>query len=307
MLTNQNVRPPHMCATHRNRLSIILSVRRRHILVALVAAVLALSASSFGDAIQFTPDPAVGTALADLASAADSAEREAAWQRIQALDRSDRGELIRGLVYFTRDAQSTRAGMIAGTVIAELEIAPRTVIEALVPMLESTDDSLIAQVARVLSQYEDVSAARPPDYSVYREIIEQADRENAPIPRGLVAHMMRSHPTTALITMTRALRLGERDHAALKRLLWADHVIQDVIWKQQHGFLNANRVEPAAEAQLDVLLEEEAWWVRLYAARTLDSHPAFRNPARINQLVSDRDRQVREAAAAMAATEPDLP
>jgi hypothetical protein len=254
---------------------------------------------------EFTPEPAIQAALAQWAAADAPVARDAAVARVRQLDSANRAELVRNLIFFTLDAQTTREGMVAGAVVKELTIPPRDVIDAVIPLLDTRDDKLKAQAANILGGYEDRSADRPPNYSVYREIIESADRADEPLPRGLIAHILATYPGHGLLTVARALHLGERNHAELRRVVWAEHVVADAIWQRQNGFAGgAADVNTEAVAQLGILSENEAWWVRLYVAEILRQHPAFRSVQLIDKLHADEDPLVRQVAEFLAGPSP---
>ncbi|HRX87684.1 MAG TPA: hypothetical protein P5572_21875, partial [Phycisphaerae bacterium] len=113
----------------------------------------------------FTPDAAAQAALADLAAGPDAGARSTALESVRTLDAADRPALLRNLAAFTRDAQTTRGGMVAGAVIRELAIPADDVVTALVPLLDTADADLRAEAANMLGTYEDRSASRAPDFS----------------------------------------------------------------------------------------------------------------------------------------------
>ncbi len=240
------------------------------------------------------PNPAVVEALQQLASMADGQPIEETWDKLRALNASDPTGLIQGLVYAARDAGSTRQAMVSGAVIKELGIPDGAVIRAVVPLLETEDDSLKKQACNVLGGYENQSAERPPDFSAYREIIAESVRQGKPLPLDLIEYMYERSPGLALRTMMRAL--AERDPQRIKTLLWAEHVVAGVIWKQQYGFLKPSEIEPAAAEQLDKLAQDDAWWVRLYVAEVVGQHRVFETPNLKAQLQADDASIVRQSA-----------
>lgn len=265
-----------------------------------VTPALAADAEQIAQPFDFAPEPATQATLAEFAAAPDATARSSALTAIRALDASDRPALIRNLAAFAHDATSTRDAMVAGAVIRALDIPDNDVVRALVPLLDVADAELAAQAANMLGAFEGKSATRAPDFSRYREIIAEAERTGEPAPRGLIAHMFATSPGTALLAMTRATRLGESDHPKLRRLVWAEHVIADVIWKHDNGFLEPDRSTPEANEQFTLLARDDVWWVRLYAAEVARQHAALGTPEERSRLRSDADPAVRSVAESAA-------
>ena len=93
--------------------------------------------------------------------------------------------------------------------------------------------------------------------------------------------------------------IDDLERRGRRAILWAEHVIADVLWKQQHGFLEQHRVEPAAAHELSLLVTHDRWWARLYAARVMVTSPGFREWEAIERLANDGNALVREPAAAL--------
>ncbi len=135
----------------------------------------------------FTPDPLVQADLHALVSASGEKERRAIWDRLRATAAADHAGLIRQLVYFAQGAQGTQEAMLGGAVIQGLDLPDDTVVRALVPLLETDDRPLKAQVGNILGGYEDRAADRPPNFSAYREVVGEAVRADSPLPRTIRA------------------------------------------------------------------------------------------------------------------------
>ncbi|MCB9851141.1 MAG: hypothetical protein H6817_10615 [Phycisphaerales bacterium] len=249
----------------------------KFVMAALLAAACIAAVPAANDAIQ--------TDLRTIASTEDAGAKQTAWDRIRQADTADRTALLQQLAIFTTTADNERDALLAGTVIREFKIPDDTVVQALVPLLESDDASLKAQVGNMLGGYEDRSADRPPNFSTYRAIIATAVREDRPIPLGLVEHMYTVDPSQALRTMLRASSVHKP--ASLREILMADHVISEVLWKQRNGFLDENTIEPQAAEELAKLANHDQWWARLYAAAIVQQHPAFRTKALVQRLSGD--------------------
>lgn len=111
----------------------------------------------------------------------------------------------------------------------------------------------------------------------------------------LVRYMYETDPGMALLAVMRAHQV--REPAQIKRILWAEHLVSEVLWKQKFGFLKPSEVDAAAVEQLTSLSTHEAWWARLYVAEVMRQQPAFRGAELLTVLAGDSNEAVRESAA----------
>jgi hypothetical protein len=260
----------------------------------LVAGSINTFADEFGDdQAALRPDPAVQAAIANAMTARTLEERSDALGQLRAADDASHQRLIRQLVYYSSHADNTKDAMAAGAIIRRLDIPDSVVIKALVPLLGTTDADLRQSVRNILGGFEGRGAGRRPDFSAYRAAIADRVREGKEPAEELIRYMYESDPGEALLTLMRAYQL--RRPAELKELLWAEHVVSDVLWKQRNGFLKRDEIEPAAAQELASLAGHEAWWVRLYVAEIMHQHPAFRQPGLVETLQGDAHHLVREA------------
>ena len=105
--------------------------------------------------------------------------------------------------------------------------------------------------------------------------------------------MYESDPGAALLFLARAHSSAPD---VLKPILWAEHVVADSVWRQEHGFLGADQVDPDALKELQKLSKHEYWWSRLYVAQMMRKHPAFRRRETIVALKQDKHPLVRRVA-----------
>lgn len=263
------------------------------------AVVVALMALTCGSAMAQTAvaeqsgSPRARAALEALI-AAKQADRHAAWAELRAADAAERPGVIRELVLFAAASTSERAAMAGGAVIDEFDITPGEVVRAVVPLLESDDASVRGKAANLLGQYEQLGVDRPADFSWYREILAERVRAGEALPTGLIEHMVETDPGQALLALMRAH--GIREPQRLKEILWAEHVVADAIWQQQHGFLKPTEVTPSAATELARLAADQAWWARLCAAEIVRRHAAFRTEELVKALQADPDERVRARA-----------
>jgi len=287
----------------------IAGVARGGLAVAYAPMILLFAANSVlaarVDQVTVAPNPAVQTAIGNVVAAPTPAARDAAFEQLRRLDAADRLGLIRQLVYYSSRAENTENAMVAGAVIRRLEISDDDLVRALVPVLKATEAGATAHerdeaaafdrsVRNILGGVERRAPGRRPDFSAYREIIDEALRAKREPPAGLVQYLYEASPGEALLTMMRAYQL--RDPRELKEILWVDHVVSDVLWKQEYGFLKTDQVEPAAVRELATLAARPDWWARLYVAEIMRQHPEFLQGGTVASLAGDANPLVRAAA-----------
>ncbi len=243
-------------------------------------------------------DPGAQGLIRALAEAASEEEQRRALQDLErGLERQD---LIQQLFLFSSGAGDTREAMVFGFVRSELCLAPQDIIVALLPFLESEELELREETGNVLSEFEHRSVDRGADLSVYRTILEAQLAQGQELAPGLVRHLYRTDAGAALLLMA---RIHLKDPEELKPILWAEHAIADVLWKQRLGFLGPDEIEPAAVEQLRILARHPHWWARLHAASVLSAHRAFRAAVPLEPLREDLHPLVREVASSVAPSE----
>jgi hypothetical protein len=204
------------------------------------------------------------------------------------------------LVYFAAKEEG-KLGEAAGWAVIELlrlrfAQGPYDFFLALVPLLDS-DDEKIRELAAAYFDYACLAHLNlspgmgPGGGAYYRDLAPALRGKEAAPPRGLVRHLY-TYPDVGLRTMVEHyLPEGAPDR---KPVLWGQHVIADTLWRQQHGFLENGRVDPAAAEQADKLSRHDRWWVRLYVAAVLRDRPAFRTKALVDRLQRDSNEMVKQ-------------
>jgi hypothetical protein len=249
--------------------------------------------------VDFVPDAAVQALIAACDAAASAPEQAAAIAALRGWRTADEAALVRELVYYASRPEQAEGTLLAGALLRELGVSERTVVSAGAALLGATDEELRRSARDLLGGLEQRAAGRRPNFSAYRELIADALGQGAPPAAALVEYMYQTDPGEALLTLMRAYSL--RQPEALRDVLWAEHVVADVLWKQQNGFLKADEVDPAAVAELARLARHEAWWARLYVAETMRQHPALRAAPVLEALARDTEPLVRQAAGASGA------
>lgn len=132
------------------------------------------------------------------------------------------------------------------------------------------------------------------DFSHFRAYLEA--RSSQP-PAKLVRWMFERDASAALWEMMevygRAISSAER-----RQIVLSEHVVSEVLFRQERGLLEAGAFEPAAAEQLDRLSQSEHWWVRLYAAQVLSEHPKLRKDATVERLKTDPSALVQQTLGA---------
>lgn len=238
------------------------------------------------------PDSAIQSSLESIARADSAASREAAILRLIDQHRG-RGEVLvpQLLSFAARQSADSGSRSVVGRVLRRLELPKPVLVKALAPHLDNADSQVRRIAGSLLSETEDRSADRPPDFSGYRAVIEADVRAGRPPQESLILFMYASDPGAALRTLVRACQL--RDPAEIKPILWAEHVVADLLWKRQHGFIPPTGVEPAAKQQLESLSRHGRWWVRLYLAEVLRNHAELGSPELLRRLSADPNPLVR--------------
>lgn len=257
------------------------------------------------DVAEFTPDPAVQAAITQVADANDRPGQQAAFELLASRYQQSPEPLIRELTWFASRARDERQAMAGGAILRRLDVPPERIVRALVPWLATTDAEFATALRNALGGLEGRAPGRRPDFSVYRGLLEDRLRSGEPLPAALVRYLYDADAGMAVLLMMRTHQVRVPDE--IKRILWAEHVVSNVLWKQQYGFLKPSEVEPAAASELTSLATHPAWWARLYVAEVMRQHPAFRQADVLDALARDADANVRTSAAAPPANMPASP
>ncbi|MBI5865433.1 MAG: hypothetical protein HZB38_13185 [Planctomycetes bacterium] len=251
------------------------------------------SNASDQDRAEVAPDPTLQSAIIQVAKS-PGPEKQAAIEKAVASGKASPEEFVRQLVYYASRTRDPNESLVAGVILKRADIPEATIARALAPCLESKDAPLVKSVRNMLGGLEKRAAGRRPDFSSYRELLEEPLRDGRPTPSGLVRYLYQEDPGMALLTLMRAHQLRKPEE--IKPILWAEHVVSDVLWKQQYGFLKPGEIEPPAAAELSALAHHQAWWARFYAAEIMRQHAEFRQTESLAELARDENELVRESA-----------
>ena len=242
--------------------------------------------------IEIVPDDAYQSALSELVAAPDQATFDTRMDQFVRRFEKDADRLIPQLMWHAaRHPGDSKSKAVVGRVLARLSAPKEVIVAALAPLLDNQDESIRSNVRNLLHGLEDQSATRPPDFSAYRAIIEADTRAAREPQNSLVQFMYDSDPGIALQTLVRAFQL--RDPDEIKPILWAEHIVAELLWKRRYGFVERDFVDNATRGEIARLSIHPRWWVRMYAAAMAAAHPELATPDVVKRLKADADVRVR--------------
>ncbi|MEQ1895346.1 MAG: hypothetical protein ABL998_22635, partial [Planctomycetota bacterium] len=165
------------------------------------------------------PDPELQRGFERLLASDTVPTRTAAFEFLRANAGARHVRLVQQLLLWSERSRDTDTGMLPGIVHAELAIPAADVVEALLPLLASEDPARRAELAGVLSEFEDHDLLRGADFSIYRPYL----RRDA--PPALVRHLFASDADAALLTL---LLVQATDPLEQRPLLLAQHELADL-------------------------------------------------------------------------------
>ncbi|MHB8862362.1 MAG: HEAT repeat domain-containing protein [Pirellulaceae bacterium] len=248
--------------------------------------------------ITLTPDPQIQRQIGKVLDAASDESRRDELQALVEMAGSDSQKLIEQLLYYSAygtdpaGKHDLKEGMALAGFSDLLKISHSQIATALWPYLGTTDAQLRQKLRDVFDGF---------SFTFFQDFLQSRLRTGQDLPLELIQYMYQRNPAEALLTMARTWAVQQSAEESSKRwrpLIWAEHVVSDTLWKQEHQFLEKTRVEPEAATQIEKLVGDPDWWVRLYAAEILRQHPGFRSAELLERLAQDDNRLVRETARA---------
>lgn len=166
-------------------------------------------------------------------------------------------------------------------------------VAAVLPYMGTTDEKLAREIPRILHDVEDWHrspyAQSVPDFSPYQSVLAR-DEDNPPL--AFIEYMYTSNPGEAMRT---CMSVFWDRQESMQPVLWAEHVVADVLRKQECKFIGPHETTPEAIAELGRLSKHRAWWARLYVAAILRQEPEFRTEDLMKRLRTDSHPLVRKA------------
>ncbi len=202
----------------------------------------------------------------------------------------DPREFIVQALLYADDPQNGEDRIIALACIDRFHLNPSDKIQAAIPLLDDERTRNHAEVQRLLRGIEGDRLDARPDFSYYRSLLQGLKDK---FPQSLSEHMFRRSAGGALLTY---LRNDIRAREELKKVLWAEHVVDAYAWKLQNGFLEKGAKDPDVTAELQLLAERDEWWARRYVVEILHLYPQLDDGQIMESLRSDANAQVSKAA-----------
>lgn len=247
-----------------------------------------------------SPDAGVQAAIMRIEKAAGRDDARRQIDELAAAFEGDPAGLIGQMLWHSaRHAGEPRSRAVVGQILRRLAAPKRVVVTSLVTHLDDRDAAIRGDAREMLKGYENRSATRPPDFSTYGAIIEEDVRAGREPRASLVQLMFESDAGAALTTMARGYQL--RDPAEIKPILWAEHVVADLMWRRRFGFVGPRAVEPAATREIEAMSRHPRWWARLYAAEIVRANPELGTAGVVDRLAGDGNGLVRSVAMAAKA------
>ncbi len=286
-----------MKATHVRIRGKQLTIPMRRLLVVLMLMCIPIGRGDElrGGATRTERDEAYQSLITQYSNSSNLGASEAAFERLMSINGGDSRRLVAQLVWrLAKERQDEGVSALAGRVFKQWDNARIGIVGALLPLLDDVDAEIRRAAGSLLRGLEDRSALRPPDYSSYHSFLEADFRAGREPQASLIMHMFESDPGVALLTLMRASQM--RNPVEMKPILWAEHVVADLMWRRQFGFVEAKAVDPAVVRELDKLSQHTAWWARLYVAEIIRKNPELGTKSIRDRLVADSHELVRKSA-----------
>lgn len=177
-------------------------------------------------------------------------------------------ELVRQLLYFSAHAQDTRQGMLPLVLVEQLNISEDDRVAAIVPLLNTGDQSVLKQAYEWLQVVNFDSEAQEFRFSRHENVLR---RKSVDVPKGLIKYMYAKSPDAALSSLANVY-LGNDEAKALV--------------DQVKGEGNAHAVQR--------LSQRPEWWAHLYVAAMMEKDPSLRTPELVEKLETDTNPLVRD-------------
>ena len=214
--------------------------------------------------------------LQDEIHRAIDAQSETEWETALEALRTSAGDGHRALVLqlfrVLIGSTSTREAMAFGAIREALSIPDTDVINALVPLLESSDEAQLAALRGVLSEFEDHSPGGEPDFSVYLDFL-RGGIEQRP---GLVRYMTGIDRNAANLTLARARELRNPEPFQLAERPVTDQMLQNPPpseWLSRRRTLNGWGYTPLDQVDRKNVGDLRMVWTRALAPGSQQGTP----------------------------------
>jgi hypothetical protein len=213
---------------------------------------------------------------------------EQRFEELQALSGGDRRSLLLQMALYLRRSDSTEESMGGAIVLHRLEFTPAEKLDAILPYLEDSEPQLRKVFTDLLGTIDRPDGGEP-DFSTYESRLE---RDGQP-PRALILYMVEVSPVAALNSLIRIY--GDRGEGP-GRSEGRVRDLEEILDGHEASLTWTEEDRDRARAILEHLSRDPAWWVRLYAAGTMNRYDALASPGITERLKADPHAIVRKAA-----------
>jgi hypothetical protein len=176
---------------------------------------------------------------------------------------------------------------------ADLDRSDLDMILAMIPLLQTKDPKVAQLIDSIQGRVE--SHTERPDFSSYGNLLSAYFTQKSEPPRQLMLYMLHKSPGQGMVTIAREMAPSPSKPELYRKILWAEHLVSDYLWKKENQFLNADGTDQnQALKELKPLCDLPYWWVHLYAAEILNKHPELRTLDLTSRLKKDDDPAVKK-------------
>jgi len=175
-------------------------------------------------------------------------------------------EMVLQLLYFSAHASGMEEAMLPGFILEQLAISKTDFAAAVLPLLDSEDESTRHLAAEHLP-FADANTKGGVDFSRYETILREKKQNPPP---GLIRYMYGRNPQAAVI--------------AVARVYSPDVPETEVAVKAKSG----------VKESVNYFAGRSDWWAHLYVAAMMEKEPYLRTPELVKKLEQDTDPLVRE-------------
>jgi len=167
-----------------------------------------------------------------------------------------------------------------------MQVPPAALVAVAAPRLADAKAGEISQTMLRLA-----APADPSGRTDFRHFADFLQANQNPLPQPLITWMYQRDPASAMwqLVAVYGTRLAPSDRRALGL---GEHVISEIVWRQQAGLIQATQFDAAASDQLDLLSKFKEWYVRLYVAEVAVRNPLLAKPEMVNRLRHDENALV---------------
>jgi len=247
-------------------------------------------------ALSITPDAKVQGTIHCVVIKKDEDDKEAreAMNQLEKMARLKPEILVPQLIYYSVHVKGEKEAWRILGLMHHLGVRWGSEIRlALIPLIETKDEKVLRDVTMWLHNI-DVAPSFDTESKLmfYRETL-LAKKESP--PPGLVSYVYNVSPSRALLLFGDINSENPKFGNFPRPLMWSDHVINTVEWRQRNGFIQEGDLDKVHK-ELDGLSKHEGWYARRYAVEVIRYKPRFGTVEIVSRLKKDNHPLVAEPA-----------